>query len=79
MLITSNKYFARNFDRTLPDGTVRHVTDVVHLKQKVSPTKFQATVVSSRKRNSDIIDISTLKGSEEISRHEFEELVRSLG
>ena len=79
MLITSGLYLARSFEKTLPDGTSRHVDDVVHLKEKIAPTKFAAMVVGTRKRYSDIIDVRTLEGAQEITKHEFEELVRSLG
>ena len=79
MLITSGLYLARSFEKTLPDGTSRHVDDVVHLKEKIAPTKFAATVIAPRKRYSDIVDIKTLEGAQEITKHEFEELARSLG
>lgn len=78
-MIRTGVYLERSFDKTLPDGSVKHVNDVVHLKQKVSPTKFQATVLASRKRYSDVIDIKTLEGSLELSKFEFEELARSIG
>ena len=78
MLITSGLYLERSFDKTLPDGTVKHVSDVVHLKQKVAPTKLQATVIAPRKRYSDVIDIATLEGAIELKKHEFEELAKSL-
>ena len=78
-MIRTGVYLERSFDKTLPDGSVKHVNDVVHLKQKVAPTKFQATVLASRKRYSDVIDIKTLEGALELSKFEFEELARSIG
>ena len=78
MLISTGLYLQREFDKTLPDGTTRHINDVVHLKEKIAPTKFRATVVSARTRSSEIIDISTLEGAIELKKHEFEELVKSL-
>lgn len=78
MLITSGLYLQRSFMKELPDGSARQVNDCVHLKEKVAPTKFVATVVGSRKRSKEVIDISTLEGAEELTKHEFEELVRSL-
>ena len=78
MLISTGLYLQRSFEKSLPDGTTRQVNDVVHLKEKIAPTKFRATVVGARSRHSEVIDICTLEGAVELKKHEFEELVKSL-
>lgn len=78
MLITSGLYLQRSFTKQLPDGSARQVCDCVHLKEKVAPTKFVATVVGTRTRGKEVIDIATLEGAQALTKFEFEELVRAL-
>ena len=74
-MIKTDTYFFRDFDKTMPDGTVRRVNDYVHLKQKIAPTKFIAAVVGEHRTEKAVIDIKTLEGAQMISKFEFEKII----
>lgn len=75
--ITPNRYFFRQYKKEV-NGSIKEISDYCHLKAIVGKGKFMGTVVGSHKSEKEIIDLKTLDGAVEVSKFEFESVLKEM-